>query len=525
MPELADSEALLGLEAFRLLIGPHTPMPSDSVRSEDTQKTGRAIISSPAPGRDANLVTAQPMTDLYVVILAAGKGTRMKSSQPKVLHGLAGRSILEHVLRTAQSLRATETVVVVGHEAEAVREAVRSHAGLQFVVQSPQLGTGHAVQQTEPLLKGKRGTLLLLYGDVPLLQASTLSRLLEHHREASASGTVLTAQFDDPYGYGRIVRDEDGQIARIVEERDASGEQRAIREINSGIYALELGPLFDALAHLASDNSQGEYYLTDLVAMYRKRGLRFETVMVDDAADLRGVNNRVDLAELSALVRARKRRTVMLDGVTLEDPDSTLIDDDVTIGADSIIGPGVLLFGNTSIGSRCRIHNGTRITNAALGDDVTVLDHCVIVNSAVASRASIGPFAHLRPNSDIAEGAHIGNFVELKNTQFGQGSKAGHLAYLGDATIGRDVNVGAGVITCNYDGEKKHATVIEDGVFIGSDSQLVAPITIGKGAYVAAGSSVTTDVPPDALAVARSHQTNKLGWGARRRAKRAEPRE
>lgn len=465
------------------------------------------------------------MTDLYVVILAAGKGTRMKSSLPKVLHGLAGRSILEHVLRTADTLKATETVVVVGHGAEAVQASLKSYGSVKFVVQSPQLGTGHAVQQTEALLKGRRGTLLLLYGDVPLLQASTLSRLLEHHRTSNASATVLTTQFDDPYGYGRIVRDESGQIARIVEERDASGEQRLIREINSGIYALELGPLFDALAHLASDNSQGEYYLTDLVAMYRKRGLRFETMMVDDPTELRGVNNRVDLSELSAVFRARKRREVMLDGVTLEDPDSTSIDDDVTIGPDSIIGPGVILSGNTSIGARCRIHNGTRITNAALGDDVTVLDHCVIVSSAVASRVSIGPFAHLRPNSDVAEGAHIGNFVELKNTRFGPDSKAGHLAYLGDATIGRDVNVGAGVITCNYDGEKKHPTVIEDGVFVGSDSQLIAPVTIGKGAYIAAGSSITTDVPADALGVARSQQTNKLGWGARRRAKRADRRD
>jgi bifunctional UDP-N-acetylglucosamine pyrophosphorylase/glucosamine-1-phosphate N-acetyltransferase len=462
------------------------------------------------------------MNDLHVVILAAGKGTRMKSALPKVLHPLAGRTLIEHVLKTAEGLRAVDTVVVVGHGADDVKGALGAHPELDFVVQSPQLGTGHALQQAEPVLKDKRGTVLLLYADVPLLRTETLQRLIEQHRAERAAATVLTAELEDPYGYGRIVRDDAGRISRIVEERDASGEERGIREVNSGIYTFELSGLFDSLGRLATDNAQGEYYLTDLVAMYRHRGLTVGTLMIDDPTELRGVNSRVDLAELTQILRARKRRDVMLNGVTLEDPDNTYIDEDVTIGADTTIGPGVVLSGRTTVGERCRLHAGVRVTDSVLGDDVTILDHCVIVQSAVSHRASLGPFAHLRPNSDVAEDAHVGNFVELKNTRFGPGSKAGHLAYLGDATIGSHVNVGAGAITCNYDGERKHRTVVEDHVFIGSDSQLIAPVTIGAGAYIAAGSSITQDVPADALAVARSHQLTKEGWVSRRRRKRAE---
>jgi bifunctional UDP-N-acetylglucosamine pyrophosphorylase / glucosamine-1-phosphate N-acetyltransferase len=456
------------------------------------------------------------MSHLHIVILAAGKGTRMKSARPKVLHHLAGLPLIEHVLRTADELGAAETVLVVGHGADEVQEALSGRASLQYVLQSPQLGTGHAMLQTERILKDQRGTALLLYADVPLLQAGTLHRLLDHHRETKASATVLTTVVPDPQGYGRIVRDDQGAIERIVEERDASGEERAIAEINSGIYALELGPLFDALHSLAADNAQGEYYLTDLVAVYRRAGRIVETLCADDAAELRGVNNRIDLAELSAVIFDRKRRTLMLGGVTLEDPATTFVEPDVAIGADTILGPGVTLTGRTTIGERCRIHAGCRLTDARLDTDVTVLDHSVITSSTVRSRASVGPFAHLRPGSDVAEDARVGNFVELKKTRLGPRSKAGHLAYLGDATIGADVNIGAGTITCNYDGERKHQTTIEDGVFVGSDSQLVAPVTIGRNAYVGAGSSITEDVPPDSLAIARARQTNKGGWAASR---------
>jgi bifunctional UDP-N-acetylglucosamine pyrophosphorylase/glucosamine-1-phosphate N-acetyltransferase len=458
---------------------------------------------------------------LYVVILAAGKGTRMKSSRAKVLHELAGRPILEHVLRTVDGLHATESIVVIGHGADDVRAAMAARPSLKFVVQSPQLGTGHALQQVEPALAGKSGTVLLLYGDVPLLQTNTLLRLIERHRKAKAAATVLTTQLPDPYGYGRIVRDRKGTVTRIVEERDASADERKIREVNSGIYCFDLKPLFGALSQLAADNAQDEYYLTDLVAIYRRRRLRVETLRLESPAELRGVNSRVDLAELGVEMRARKNREVMFAGVTLEDPSSTYIDDTVTIGPDTTIGPGVVLQGSTTIGAGCRIHAGSRLSNVTMGDRVIVLDHSVLVDSRVGDDARIGPFAHLRPASDVGPGAHVGNFVELKKTTMGRGAKANHLAYLGDATIGERANIGAGTITCNYDGVAKHPTIIEDGAFIGSDSQLVAPVRIGAGAYVAAGSSITKDVPPDALAIARAHQTTRPGWAAARRAKRA----
>jgi bifunctional UDP-N-acetylglucosamine pyrophosphorylase / glucosamine-1-phosphate N-acetyltransferase len=458
------------------------------------------------------------MTDLHVVILAAGKGTRMKSAMPKVLHPLAGRSIIEHVLRTAGALKASGTVLVVGHEADQVRSALVGHPALQFVVQSPQLGTGHALLMAEPLLAGQTGTVLLLYGDVPLLRPATLEQLLQHHHAKSAAATILTAELADPYGYGRILRDGSGRVVRIVEERDASTDERTIREINSGIYAFSLLNLFDTLRSLAADNAQGEYYLTDLVAAYHRHGRTVETLRLDDQAELRGVNSRVDLADLTRVLFDRKRRDLMMSGVTLEDPATAYIESDVVIGEDTIIGPGVAIGGTTVIGRGSRIHSGCRITSSRLADNVTLLDHSIIVNSEVESGAAIGPMAHLRPDSIVGPNAKVGNFVELKKTRLGAGSKANHLAYLGDAIVGERANIGAGTITCNYDGVKKHQTVIGDDVFVGSDSQLVAPIVIGPGAYIAAGSSITEDVPPDALAIARARQTNKTGWAAARRA-------
>jgi len=461
------------------------------------------------------------MNDLHVVILAAGKGTRMKSAIPKVLHHLAGLPLIEHVLRTVDQLDVASKVLVVGHGADEVRTTLTGRPDLQYVVQSPQLGTGHALLQAEPVLKDKKGTVLLLYADVPLLQSSTLSRLVEAHRSARAAATVLTAELQDPYGYGRIVRDTAGLITRIVEHRDASAAQQAIREVNSGIYTFALSSLFDHLHRLATDNAQGEYYLTDLVAMYRQEDKRVETLRLDSADELRGVNSRLDLAELSAVLRQRKNRSLMVSGVTLEDPATSYIEMDVAVGQDTILGPGVRLEGTTTIGSRCRIHAGSRLTNATIDDDVVVLDYSVIVDSSVGAHAAVGPMAHIRPNSVVGPSARVGNFVELKKTSLGRGSKANHLAYLGDATIGEGANIGAGTITCNYDGVNKHKTVIEDGVFIGSDSQLVAPVTIGRDAYVGAGSSITRDVPAGALAIARSHQTVKDGWAAKLKADRA----
>jgi bifunctional UDP-N-acetylglucosamine pyrophosphorylase / glucosamine-1-phosphate N-acetyltransferase len=457
------------------------------------------------------------MADLHVVILAAGKGTRMKSAVPKVVHTLAGRPIIEHVVLTTQALEVASTTVVVGHGAADVQAALGGHPDLQFVVQSPQLGTGHALLQAESVLGGRSGTVLLLYGDVPLLQTSTLKQLLERHYEHRAAATVLTAELAEPEGYGRIVRDETGAILRIVEERDASTAERAIREVNSGIYALTLSSLFDSLRRLATDNAQGEYYLTDLVAAYRRRKVTVETLCVSDASELRGINTRVDLAELSRMMLERTRRQLMLAGVTLEDPSTTYIESDVIIGEDTLVAPGVSLTGSTRIGARCRIGPGCRLSDATLGDDVVVLDHSVIVSSSVGNGAAVGPFAHIRPASVVGPNARVGNFVELKKTTLGRGSKANHLAYLGDATIGDNVNIGAGTITCNYDGVAKHPTVIEDNVFIGSDSQLIAPVTVGRDAYVAAGSSITEDVPAQSLAVARSRQINKAGWASARR--------
>jgi bifunctional UDP-N-acetylglucosamine pyrophosphorylase/glucosamine-1-phosphate N-acetyltransferase len=459
--------------------------------------------------------------DLHVVILAAGKGTRMKSARPKVLHPLAGRPIVEHVLRTVDRLDAASTSMVIGHGGEEVRAALAARPAIRFVVQSPQLGTGHALLQAAPLLAGQPGTVLLLYADVPLLQATTLTRLVEAHHQARAAATVLTTDRDDPYGYGRIVRDDDGRIERIVEERDASEDERAIREINSGIYAFDLGPLLPALESLAADNAQEEYYLTDLVAHYRRQGMRVETLHIDAPIEVQGVNSRVDLAELSRVVRDRRNHDLMLDGVTLDDPATTYVDDDVQVGPDTVIGPGVILEGRTTVGARCRIGAGSHLSDATIGDDVAILDRSVVTESVVSSGAKIGPFSHVRPGSTIGPAAHVGNFVELKKTTLGRGSKANHLAYLGDATIGADVNIGAGSITCNYDGVAKHPTPIEDGVFIGSDSQLIAPVRVGEGAYVAAGSSITDDVPPGALAIARARQDTKPQWASRRRERRA----
>jgi len=459
------------------------------------------------------------MSDTHIVVLAAGKGTRMKSAQPKVLHRAAGLSLLDHVLRAAASLQPATTVVVVGHMAEQVRRAAGERPGLRFALQEPQLGTGHALLQAEPYLAGASGTLVLLSGDVPLLRGETLRTLVRLHTQRGAAATVLTARVDRPHGYGRIVRSADGAIAAIVEDKDATAEQRAIGEINSGIYAFDLAPLFEALKTVGSANAQGEYYLPDLVRVYRERGLPVDTVLLEDAREIMGVNSRKELADVAAILRTTRADDLMASGVTIVDPTSTWIGPDVTVGPDTVIHPGVYLEGHTRIGASCEINSGVRIVDSVLDDGVVVNNFCVICESHVASGARVGPFAHLRPQSDIGEGAQVGNFVELKKTSLGKGSKANHLSYLGDATIGEKVNVGAGTITCNYDGTRKHPTVIEDGAFIGSDTQLIAPVRVGRGAYVAAGSSVTEDVPAGALAIARGTQVNKEGWVERKKKK------
>jgi bifunctional UDP-N-acetylglucosamine pyrophosphorylase/glucosamine-1-phosphate N-acetyltransferase len=456
--------------------------------------------------------------DVHVVVLAAGRGTRMKSALPKVLHGVAGAPMIDYVLRAARPLGASTTTLVVGHEAEMVRGRLGDRRGLRFVLQEPQLGTAHALQQTRGSFDGVQGTLLMLSGDVPLLTAATLGRLVEMHARSKAAATLVTALFDNPSGYGRIVR-AGGLVDRVVEERDASDDERRIREVNAGIYAFDLAPLFPALAQIAPSNAQGEHYLPDLVGIYRGRGLPVATVRVEDPDEIRGINSRKELAAVSKIVWRRRNEALMASGVTIEDPDTTYIGADVEVGPDTILHPGVFLEGRTRIGSGCEIHANVRVIDSVIDDGAVVLDFCVITGSRVARLARIGPFAHLRPESDVREGARVGNFVELKKTVLGAASKANHLAYLGDATIGERVNVGAGTITCNYDGERKYQTIIEDEVFVGSDSQLVAPVRVGKGAYIAAGSSIVDDVPAGALGIARGVQVNKEGWVARKKAR------
>lgn len=460
------------------------------------------------------------MSELHVVILAAGKGTRMKSQRPKVLHTIAGHPLIDWVLRTAARLSPATTTVVVGHQGELIRDHVSKWPGVKVVVQEPQLGTGHALLQVEPILRGREGVVLLLSGDVPLLTLDTLTSLIGAHVARDAAATVLTTVVDRPYGYGRIVRAKD-EITRIVEERDASPAQREIKEINSGVYALALGPLFDALKTIGSENAQGEYYLPDLVAVYKRRRRTVATVTVEQASEIRGINSRSELAEVSTMVRQQKNEELMAAGVTLVDPATTYIDADVEIGADTVIHPCVFLEGTTKIGSACEIHAGARLVNTQVGDRVIVKNHSILTDSEIGPGAIVGPFAHLRPGSRVLDRAHVGNFVELKKTTLGAGSKANHLSYLGDATIGERVNIGAGTITCNFDGERKSQTIIEDAAFVGSDTTLIAPITIGKGSYIAAGSTITASVPEGALGIARSRQSNKADWVAQRAVSKA----
>jgi bifunctional UDP-N-acetylglucosamine pyrophosphorylase/glucosamine-1-phosphate N-acetyltransferase len=453
--------------------------------------------------------------------LAAGKGTRMKSHLPKVLHKIGGLTLIERVIRTAAALKPASITVVVGHGADDVKQSLAKRVRLQFVTQEQQLGTGHALLQARAPLEGKSGTVVLLSGDAPLLTIGSLKALLATHAEEAAAATVITAIMARPFGYGRIVRTAAGKISKIVEERDTTATQKAITEINSGIYAFDLAPLFAALDSIGTANKQGEYYLPDLVAIYRKQKRAVATWTVQGADEIRGINSRTELAEVSTMVRQQKNEELMAAGVTLIDPATTYIDADVVVGADTVIYPCVFLEGSTKIGSACEIHSGSRIVNSTIGDRVCVRNHTVVTDSTIEAGSFLGPFAHIRPGSEVGEDVHIGNFVELKKTIMGKGAKANHLAYLGDATIGPKSNVGAGTITCNYDGEKKHQTVIGANVFVGSNSTLVAPVTLADGSYIAAGSAVTTDVPAGALAIGRARQENKDGWVAKRKAAKA----
>ena len=438
----------------------------------------------------------------------------MGAARPKVLHRLAGRPLIDHVLRAAETLAPVTTTVIVGHAADAVVQAIGT--GPRFVRQTEQLGTAHALLQAEPVVRGVQGSLVVLSGDVPRIQPATLRRLVAAHVSAGAAATVLTAQLARPHGYGRVIR-LDGQFGRIVEETEATPVQQAIQEVNSGIYVFDPGPLFDALHRIPAAGPRRERYLPTVLALHRRSGLTVATAAAGHPDEIRGINSQTELAEASRIMRQSKNEELMAAGVTIEDPATTYVDDNVRVGPDTVIHPGVTLEGSTTIGARCELHSSVRIVNSAVGDDVTVNNFCVITDARVDAGGRIGPFAHLRPGTIVRETARVGNFVELKKATLGPGSRANHLSYVGDATVGAGVNVGAGTITCNYDGRSKHQTTVEDGAFIGSGTQLVAPVTVGRGAYVAAGSCVTRDVPPDALAVGRVPQENKPDWATRKR--------
>ena len=454
--------------------------------------------------------------DTAIVILAAGKGTRMRSDLAKVLHRAGGRTLLEHVIRACQPLKPAQLLAVVGHQAPEV-SAVAEELGAETVLQKPQRGTGHALQIARRRLRRSAKIAIVVPGDAPLLRAETLAALLDTHRRGEAAATILSAELNDPADYGRVLRDAEGRVQAIVEEKAATPEQRAIREVNSSIYCFTLEKLWPCLNALRPNNAHKELYLTDAIALLRARNERVLAQIAPDPNEILGCNARAGLADVDRIFRARKSAEIMNAGTTIYLPETVVIDPEVVVGADTVIEPCVQLLGKTRIGARCVVRTGSVLHDAHLADEVVIEAHTTINTSRLARGATVGPFARLRPDSDIRAGVHIGNFVEVKNSVVHEGAKAGHLTYLGDATIGREANIGAGTITCNYDGVAKHRTTIGDRVFIGSDTALVAPVRIGPGAYVAAGSTITENVPADALAIARGRQTTKRGWATARR--------
>jgi bifunctional UDP-N-acetylglucosamine pyrophosphorylase/glucosamine-1-phosphate N-acetyltransferase len=458
--------------------------------------------------------------------MAAGMGTRLKSRLPKVLHEAGGKPLLEHVIAAACRVVAPQHIyVIIGHEAEKVRARV-ANTGAGFILQEPQRGTGHALMVARQQLARYRHV-LVLSGDVPRIRPETIKRLRDFHVKQRAAMTILTAEPPDPSGYGRVIRKQDAgkpgagkqshEVEAIVEQKVLTAAQKQAREINSGIYAFATGPLYARIRRLGTNNAHHEFYLTDMAAILDRAKQRVVALRAADAAEVLGVNTRAELAQLDALLRNTKCAALMEAGTTIFRPETCVIDAEVETGADTVIEPFVQLLGRTRIGADCRICSYSVIRDSEIGDRVEIRPGSILDDARVAAGASIGPYAHLRPGSDIGEGARVGNFVETKKARLGRGSKANHLTYLGDAEIGEDVNVGAGTITCNYDGVNKHGTVIEDGAFIGSDTTLVAPVLVGKGAYVGAGSTVTEDVPADALAIGRSRQVVKPDWARKKR--------
>jgi bifunctional UDP-N-acetylglucosamine pyrophosphorylase/glucosamine-1-phosphate N-acetyltransferase len=453
---------------------------------------------------------------LTVIILAAGESKRMRSSRPKVLHPLCGRPLIQYPVSVARALGG-KVVLVVGRAGDQVRAAVGQAPDLVYVEQKERRGTGHAVLQAREACPGATGTILVIPADQPLMSEAMLRALIDHHTATGAAATLLTACVDDPTGYGRVIR-ENGRPVGIVEHRDATAAQREIREIGTSVYCFDAATFWDALDQVKPDNAQGEYYLTDVIGILRRAGRPVEAVVAADPRECLGINDRKQLAELAAIHRGRILDRLMADGVTVLDPATTYVDDTVVIGPDTVLYPGVVLEGVTTIGAECVISTGCQVAGSRLGDRVLLKPYCVLAEAAVEEGAQLGPFCHLRPLSQVGAGAKIGNFVELKKSKIGRGAKVPHLSYVGDAQVGPGANLGAGTITCNYDGVNKHETVIGAEAFIGTNASLVAPVTIGEGAYVAAGSVITKSVPPGALAVARGRQEMREGWAARKKA-------
>lgn len=445
----------------------------------------------------------------YAIILAAGKGTRMKSKQYKVLHEVMGKAMVDHVVTEVEKLSPKLIVTVVGHGAKEVQNLLKERTN--YVMQEQQLGTGHAVLQVEDLLEDKDGMTLVVCGDTPLLTAETLESLFKTHEKSQAKATILTAHMDNPFGYGRIIRDDSGNVIKIVEQKDATPEEEKVCEINTGTYCFDNQMLFEMLHLVGNDNAQNEYYLPDVIELLKDRGETVSAYKMDDVSESLGVNDRVALAKASKLMQERINLKHMQNGVTMIDPSTTYIEPDVIIGQDTILEGNVLLKGRTVIGNNCKIGANSELINSKLHDDVKII-HSHLEKAEVYPGADVGPFARLRPNAVIKENVHIGDFVEVKNATIGKNTKAGHFAYIGDATLGENINVGCGVIFVNYDGKNKHHTTVKDDAFLGSNSNIVAPVTIEKGAFIAAGSTITDDVPSESLAIARSRQVNKEGY-------------
>ncbi|WAA12342.1 bifunctional UDP-N-acetylglucosamine diphosphorylase/glucosamine-1-phosphate N-acetyltransferase GlmU [Fervidibacillus halotolerans] len=449
------------------------------------------------------------MSNRYVVVLAAGQGTRMKSKLYKVLHPVCGKPMVQHVIENVQGIQAEQVITVVGFGAEKVQEVLSESS--QFVIQKEQLGTAHAVMQAKELLKDRDGTTLVICGDTPLIKRETLEAMVSQHEKEESHATVLTAKAEEPTGYGRIIRNDKGQLERIVEQKDATEEEKQVKEINAGTYCFDNRSLFSALDKVTNDNAQGEYYLPDVLEIMKKEGKIVSAFMTDDFSETLGVNDRVALSKAEKIMRKRINETHMKNGVTIIDPDQTYIDCGVEIGPDTIIYPGTVIKGSTVIQSDCVIGPNTEIVDSFIGEKTTVRQS-VVTESKVGRNVQVGPYAHIRPKSDIDDEVRIGNFVEIKKTTFGKGSKASHLSYIGDAEVGKNVNIGCGTITVNYDGTNKYKTVIEDEAFIGCNSNLIAPVTVGKDSYIAAGSTITNDVPKQALSIARARQVNKENY-------------